>query len=110
VLVIWVSVAVLVGGLLVVGVVVVVGRQSEERRGGLLELDTWEARNALALQRERYWFDVSKLRRCNPDRNLHYHGPGDWCECGKVPNVRTIRPFAGGVPPARDPGEPSGGW
>jgi hypothetical protein len=73
-----------------------VGRESEERRGGMLELDTWEARNAIAQGYDRDWFDASRLRRCNPERNLHYHGPGDWCECGKVPNIRTIRPFAGG--------------
>lgn len=134
--------------LVVVGVVLAVGRESRERRGGLLELDTWEARNALAMRREirrapqpmlavcghviadgadfvaddgyvfcspacaderrlthldehPELFDAdrrgrSALRRCNPRRGVHFHGPGDRCECGERPNSSSVRPFAGG--------------
>lgn len=87
-----------------------VGRQSEERRGGTLELDTPAARRALvagvetprtrdeaakaaasarrALAAFRGADDRSALRRCNPERRVHYHGSGDTCECGAQPNTR----------------------
>jgi hypothetical protein len=76
------------------------------RRGGLLELDTWEARNALEL-RQRSLDPVesrSSLQRCNPERGVHFHGAGDRCECGRTANVVGLadrlegprfHPFAG---------------
>lgn len=41
-----------------------------------------------------------ELRRCRPDRGVHYHGDGDRCECGQTSNVYSapglgFHPFAG---------------
>jgi hypothetical protein len=102
----WLVIGVCVAVVLVVValVVVVVGRESEEhRRGGLLELDTWEARNALKLAGvapvSPVAGKVSSLQRCRPERRLHYHGEGDRCECGQTSNVYAapglqVHPFA----------------
>lgn len=110
-------------------------RRSRQRRGGMLELDTREARAALADPDDwfdvadevalipdgvfkaadrifvdspprltpparlpythsydpdrRQWFITTELQRCNPARKIHYHGGGDRCQCGELPNVRT---------------------
>lgn len=102
-------VALVVVLLVVLVAVVVVPREVRlyrrtRARGGLLELDSWEARNALALRDPEVWLEpppppVSALRRCNPGQRVHYHGAGDRCECGQTSNEYSrggyaLHPFA----------------
>lgn len=61
-------------------------RRSRERRGGMLELDTWEARNALN------GGGPSDSR--NPGQRVHYHGAGDRCQCGETSNVYSLPGYA----------------
>lgn len=103
----WLASGVALGGVVaLVGLCAcVVGRQSEERRGGLLELDSWEARNAL---RHRDGLSVHRAHTRMVGRCGHLIGLGfdyviresdgsKWCSPACAQSGRSrVTPFAGG--------------
>lgn len=86
----------------------IAGGQSEERRGGVLELDTWEARKALRLrdgELATVRAEARFLGRCGHlvsegcDYVVRQHDGARFCSprCATVArSSRGIRPFAGG--------------